>query len=70
MSIPSIGATLRVARDQVRVFPLVPTGSTARYPHLGELRDRLAARAVDTTVTAVDYEFQRGADEMLVCRRP
>lgn len=61
---------VRVARDQVRVFPLVPTGSTARYPHLGELRDRLAARGVDTTVTAVDYEFQRGADEMLVCRRP
>ncbi|MFC4603216.1 methyltransferase domain-containing protein [Rhodococcus kronopolitis] len=60
---------LRVARDQIRIFPLVPTGSSARYPQLGELRELLGARGVDTTVTEVDYEFQRGGTEMLVCRR-
>jgi hypothetical protein len=56
---------LRVAREEVRVFPLIDT-AYVRYPGLDDLRRRLAASGVDSEVRRVDYEFQRGGNEMLV----
>ena len=58
---------LRVAREEVRVFPHIDT-AYVRYPALDGLRRRLAADGVDSEVRRVDYEFQRGGDEVLVLR--
>ena len=58
---------LRVAREEVRVFPLIDT-AYVRHPALDDLRRRLAADGVDSEVRRVDYEFQRGGDEVLVLR--
>ena len=59
---------LRVARE-VRVFPLVVKGSGDPVPFLGALLDRLRGRGHDIEVAGVPYEFQRGADQMLIVRR-
>ncbi len=58
---------MRVTRDELRIFPLVAMGSVP-YPRLDELRTQLAELGVDSQVTAVDYEFQKGGHHMLVCR--
>jgi hypothetical protein len=58
---------LRVAREEVRVFPLIDT-AYVRYPPLDDLRRRLAAGGADSEVRRVDYEFQRGGNEVLVLR--
>lgn len=63
----SILELVRVARDGARVFPLIDSRGT-RFERLDELRARLDADGVETTVVRVAYEFQRGGDEMLVCR--
>jgi hypothetical protein len=60
---------VRVAREEVRVFPLIDT-AYARYPGLDALRRRLAAGGVDSEIGRVAYEFQRGGDEVLVLRAP
>ncbi|TDP96390.1 hypothetical protein EV186_104377 [Labedaea rhizosphaerae] len=54
----------RVAR-QARIFPLAPMGSQS-YDGLPKFLERLAAAGIDAEVKAVDYEFQRGCNEMLV----
>lgn len=59
---------LRVA-PQVRVFPLVLQGDGSPVPFLPRLLDRLRAEGRTAEVRPVPYEFQRGADEMLVLRR-
>ncbi len=58
---------LRVAREEVRVFPLIDT-AYVRYPGLDGLRRRLAASGVNSEVRRVAYEFQRGGDEVLILR--
>lgn len=58
---------VRVARE-VRAYPLVDYGAN-RYPELEQLRERLALDEVESDVRRVSYEFQRGADAMLVLRR-
>lgn len=60
---------LRVSREEVRVFPLIDT-AYVRYPGLDDLRRRLAATGGDSEVRRVDYEFQRGGDEVLILRPP
>lgn len=67
--IDSITELARVSRSEVRIFPLVAVGESTPYPHLGELLENLADRGIDSRIVQVDYEFQRGADEMLVCSR-
>ncbi len=59
---------LRVAR-QVRVFPLVVQGTGDAVPFLPRLLDRLRERGHRAEVVPVGYEFQRGADRMLVVTR-
>jgi hypothetical protein len=60
---------LRVASEEVRVFPLIDT-AYVRHPAIAALRRRLAADGVDSEVRRVDYEFQRGGDEVLILRPP
>ncbi|NLU65068.1 class I SAM-dependent methyltransferase [Rhodococcus sp. HNM0563] len=59
---------MRVAATEVRIFPLVGMGSS-RYPNLEVLRGRLADDGITTEIRSVDYEFQIGGNEMLVCSR-
>jgi hypothetical protein len=58
---------LRVAREEVRVFPLIDT-AYVRHPGIDDLRRRLGADGVESEVQRVDYEFQRGGNEVLVLR--
>jgi hypothetical protein len=59
---------LRVAREEVRLYPLIDT-AYVRYAGLDGLRRALEADGVTSEVRRVDYEFQRGANEVLVLRR-
>lgn len=56
---------VRVARRQVRVFPLLDT-TLARSPYLDRLRHALVADGIASALVRVPYEFQRGAHTMLV----
>ena len=56
----------RVGRE-TRIFPLVDT-TTTPWPHVGRLRDDLAASGVASEVRRVGYEFIRGGNEVLVLR--
>jgi len=58
---------LRMATDEVRLFPLVDT-TTMPWPHLQRLRDDLAGDGVLTEVRPVGYEFIRQGNEILVLR--
>lgn len=55
----------RVSAGEVRVYPLVDV-TAAPYPRLEELRADLSEAGVVSEVRRVPYEFQRGADSMLV----
>ncbi|HEY3005001.1 MAG TPA: hypothetical protein VGJ44_21825, partial [Kribbellaceae bacterium] len=57
----------RVAAE-VRVFPLVVQGNGAPVLFLDPVRRAFEAEGVASSVRKVPYEFQRGADEMLVLR--
>jgi SAM-dependent methyltransferase len=54
---------LRVARE-VRVFPLRALDGTPT-PHLDAVTERLETSGYAAEIRRVDYEFQRGANEML-----
>ena len=59
---------LRVARE-VRVFPMVLQATGEPVYFLPRLLDRLRDRGHRVDVAPVAYEFQRGADQMLVLQR-
>lgn len=60
---------VRVTRDELRTFPLVAMGSALLYPHLDQLLAQLHSHDIAGHVVDVDYEFQAGGNQMLVCRR-
>lgn len=60
---------LRVARDEVRLYPLIDT-AYVRHPRIDHLRRLVEAEGVATEVRSVDYGFQRGATEVLILRPP
>jgi hypothetical protein len=60
---------IRVSRVEVRVFPLVLQGAGQPVPFLPGLLERLAEDGVRSEVRKVPYEFQLGANEMLVLYR-
>lgn len=66
--VSAIGELMRVARDELRIFPLVAVGSSTPYPRLDELLADLRARDIAGRVVEVDYHFQSGGNHMLVCR--
>lgn len=57
----------RVAKE-VRVFPLLVLGGT-RSPYLEGSVERLGAAGYNVSIQRVNYEFQRGACEMLRIKR-
>ncbi|WP_051852379.1 class I SAM-dependent methyltransferase [Streptomyces aureocirculatus] len=57
---------VRVARREVRLFPVVLHTSDHRYPALDQLRAALDALGVPSRLDRVDYAFQLGGDEVLV----
>ncbi|MFI8326768.1 methyltransferase domain-containing protein [Streptomyces sp. NPDC085529] len=57
---------VRVARREVRLFPLLLHTSDRRYAPLGRLRGALEALGVPSRIERVAYEFQRGGDQALV----
>lgn len=56
----------RVARREVRVYPLLDHTGDSRQRLLDGLLAELQERALPAELRAVDYEFQRGARQMLV----
>jgi hypothetical protein len=56
----------RVARRQVRLFPVLLHTSNRRYEALDRLRAELAGRGIPNRLEQVDYEFQPGGNETLV----
>jgi len=63
----SIDEMLRVSKE-VRIFPLL-TLDNKPSPHLEPVIDHLRSKGYKTQVVKTDYEFQKGANEMLVVRR-
>lgn len=57
---------IRVTRTEVRLYPLVHHTTNIAYGPLGDLRSTLAEHGVPSTIVPVDYQFQPGADAMLV----
>jgi len=51
---------VRVARAQVRIFPLLEHTGRGDPRLLQQLRRQLAERGIDSEVRPVGYEFQRG----------
>ncbi|MFD6860055.1 hypothetical protein ACFWCF_22320 [Rhodococcus sp. NPDC060090] len=64
----AIRELMRLARGELRIFPLVASGSGVRYPTLGTLLTDLRHHDITGEVVEVDYRFQTGAHHMLVCR--
>ncbi|MGW7679262.1 class I SAM-dependent methyltransferase [Kribbella sp. NPDC054772] len=58
---------IRVSNAEVRIFPLVQQGAGASIPWMHELLDSL--EGVSYEIRKVPYEFQVGANEMLVLTR-
>ncbi|MFJ9844549.1 methyltransferase domain-containing protein [Kitasatospora sp. NPDC101155] len=56
----------RVARREVRLFPVLVYDTGERYEGLDRLREELAGVGIGSRVERVAYEFQPGGDEMLV----
>jgi hypothetical protein len=65
--VASLRELVRLAPD-VRVFPLLELGGE-RSRHLDAAIDALRADGVTVAVRDVDYEFQRGATQMLTLHR-
>jgi hypothetical protein len=62
----AIAELIRVARREVRVFPVVVQGTGEPVPFLDALRDGIHAAGHGTQLRGVPYRFQRGAHHMLV----
>lgn len=59
---------VRVAREEVRIFPLVAMGAVA-YPNLDQLRAQLSGHGVRSRIVDVNYELQAGGYQMMTCHR-
>ena len=65
--VASLRELCRLAAE-VRVFPVLALDGT-RSPHLDACLAQIRAAGIAATIEAVDYEFQRGGNEMLRLRR-
>lgn len=61
----ALAELVRVARREVRVFPVVVSGTAEPVAFLDGLRRELDALGHRTEVRGVPYRFQRGGDQML-----
>lgn len=65
----SVEAMLRVARAEVRLFPLISSASGTRPPYFDDVVQYVRALGCEAVVEAVAYHFQHGANEMLRIRK-
>lgn len=65
----AVAELLRVAA-RVRIFPLVDMFDGGRSPHLAPVLDWAAAHGYSAEIRRVDYEFQRGGNELVELSRP
>jgi len=63
----SISELCRVA-NEVRVYPLLSIGNNKQSPHLEPVVSALNDNGISTSLVPVEYEFQKGATEMLVAK--
>mgnify|MGYP001794837229 FL=1 len=59
---------MRRVASEVRVFPVVTQFSGETSPHLDAVINQLTDRGFQVEVRKVDYEFQKGGNEMLLVR--
>lgn len=57
----------RVA-NEVRVYPLLSIGNNLQSNHLEPVISALSDSGINATLVPVEYEFQKGATEMLVAK--
>ncbi|MFA5354190.1 MAG: hypothetical protein WC291_08165 [Thermodesulfovibrionales bacterium] len=62
--IACIRELLRVSSGEVRIFPFVGLDALP-YPHLHEVITALRGEGVSSEILPVDFEFQRGANQVL-----
>lgn len=65
--VDAIAELMRVARDELRIFPLVSVGASMLHAGLGSILGDLSVHGIEGRIVEVEYEFQRGANHMLVC---
>lgn len=58
----------RVAKE-VRVYPLLSIGNNKLSPHLEVVISDLTDRGVNVSLVPIAYEFQKGANKMLVAKK-
>jgi hypothetical protein len=63
----SMRELLRVSRE-VRVFPLFSLNGI-RSPHIDSVLSDLSSEGYDVSIRTVDYEFQRGGNQMMSVQR-
>lgn len=61
----SIEEMIRVAKREVRIFPLVSSASGARPPFFDDVIGRLYELGFKTTIETSEYHFQVGSNQML-----
>jgi SAM-dependent methyltransferase len=59
----------RVARREVRLFPLISDAGTDTTALVNAVRDAVEAGGFTTMIRPSPYEFQKGGDEMLIIVR-
>jgi SAM-dependent methyltransferase len=62
----ALAELIRVARHEVRVYPLVVQGTGQPVTFLDDLRTGLRAAGYRSRIQRVSYRFQKNADRMLV----
>ena len=65
--ITSMRELCRVA-NEVRVYPLLSIGNNLQSNHLEPVISALSDSGINATLVPVEYEFQKGATEMLVAK--
>lgn len=63
--VQSIEAMLRVAKQEVRLFPLISSAASVKPPYFEDVVQHVRALGCEVTVESVAYQFQHGANEML-----
>lgn len=66
--IKTLNELLRVAKEEIRIFPLVDLEGK-RYEHLNKVITYLSERGLDIEEVKASYEFQANANSMLVIKK-
>ncbi|WP_020586143.1 hypothetical protein [Desulfobacter curvatus] len=64
----SLKELCRVSKE-VRIYPLLSIEDNEQSKHLNPVMTSLLSSGISTSLVSVEYEFQKGAKEMLVAKR-